>query len=233
MNPFVATSGAKIALSNSAKPLSSALPWSMTVSGSGSAAGFSNPGYYGIGVTPQKYAGSFYVLGAYTGQFTASFVSTTSGKTLASTTIPSRSNANSWTQHNFTLSPTAAAGDVNNTFVLTFDPAKAATKSLNFNFISVFPPTYNARPNGLRVDLMNAVAGVTPSFMRMPGGNNLEGNAPGEQLKWNTTVGPLLDRPGHAGAWGYYNTDGFGLNELFTWCQDLKMGKLETKNQSS
>lgn len=222
--PFTAASGSKISLTNTAKPLSSALPWSMTVSGSGNSAGFSNPGYYGIEVKPQTYTGTFWTLGSYTGNFTASFYSTTSKKTLASTSVLGQSTAGTWTQHNFTLAPSAAASDVNNTFMITFDPSKASSQSLNFNFISLFPPTYNNRPNGLRIDLMNALAGVKPSFMRLPGGNNLEGNAPGQQLMWNGTIGPLINRPGHQGAWGYYNTDGFGLAELLNWCLDLKMG---------
>lgn len=28
---------------------------------------------------------------------------------------------------------------------------------------------------------------------------------------------------GHFGAWGYFNTDGFGLNEQFQWCKDMDM----------
>jgi len=45
---------------------------------------------------------------------------------------------------------------------------------------------------------------------------------------WNETIGPLIDRPGRLGTWGYYNTDGVGLNEVFEWCQDLDMSMLLT-----
>ncbi len=39
--------------------------------------------------------------------------------------------------------------------------------SLDFNLISLFPPTYNNRPNGMRVDLMEAIAELNPvSFPR-------------------------------------------------------------------
>lgn len=31
--------------------------------------------------------------------------------------------------------------------------------------------------------------------------------------KWNETIGPLKDRPGRPGTWGYQNTDGIGLIE--------------------
>lgn len=32
---------------------------------------------------------------------------------------------------------------------------------------------------------------------------------------WNNTLGPLTDRPGRPGNWGYENTDGLGLIEYF------------------
>jgi hypothetical protein len=30
---------------------------------------------------------------------------------------------------------------------------------------------------------------------------------------WNNTIGPLTNRPGRPGTWGYENTDGLGLVE--------------------
>ena len=60
---------------------------------------------------------------------------------------------------------------------------------------------------------MNALKNLNPSFLRLPGGNNLEGNAPGNAWNWTNTVGPLINRPGRTGTWSYYNTDGLGLIE--------------------
>ena len=40
---------------------------------------------------------------------------------------------------------------------------------------------------------------------------------------WNETIGPLKDRPGRLGTWGYYNTDGLGLHEYLYWCEDLDL----------
>jgi alpha-L-arabinofuranosidase len=131
----------------------------------------------GIEVKPQTYTGSFYVRGADKGQFTASFRSTTSGKTLAVTNITSNSVADSWTQHNFTLNPTTDSSDVNNTLSIFYD-STGSSGPLNFNLISLFPPTYKSRPNGIRVDLMEALKGLAPSFLRFPRGNNLEGADP-------------------------------------------------------
>jgi alpha-L-arabinofuranosidase len=211
-----------LALGKASPVLSSALQNSVSVKGkAGTVIGISNPGYWGIEVKPQTYTGSFYVLGAYKGKFTAQLKSS-SGAILASAVIASKSVSKSWTQHNFNLTPTAAAPNVNNTFQLTFTPTNSSTP-LNFNLISLFPPTYNNRSNGLRIDLMNALKGLNPSFLRLPGGNNLEGGGWGNWWNWTATIGSLTERPGRTGTWNYYNTDGLGLIEYMFWCKDLNM----------
>lgn len=40
-----------------------------------------------------------------------------------------------------------------------------------------------------------------------------EGDASHYRWQWNKTIGPLKDRPGRPGTWGYQNTDGLGLME--------------------
>lgn len=64
---------------------------------------------------------------------------------------------------------------------------------------------------------------VCQSFLRFPGGNNLEGEDPPYYLKWNETIGPLKGRPGYPGTWRYENTNGLGLIEYLHWCDDLGM----------
>lgn len=217
-----ASKGASLLL-DSSDPLSTALTSSVKVTASGSGiVSLVNEGWWGIEIKPQTYTGSFYVRGAYNGQFTASLQSTTAGNTLAVANITSKSIADGWTQHNFTLTSSRAASDTNNTFSISYDAADA-NGPLNFNLISLFPPTYNQRPNGMRVDLMEALKDMAPSFLRFPGGNNLEGSDSPHRWIWNQTVGPLVDRPGRPGVWQYQNTDGLGLLEYLWWCQDLKM----------
>lgn len=120
-----------MALQNLSKPLSSALPTSVKVSGKG-IIGIKNEGWWGIDVRPQKYSGTFYVKGSYKGSFTASLESNITGKTLASAKVTSKSVANEWVQHEFTLIPKSKAANVNNTFSLTFD----ASVSLDINIFS-------------------------------------------------------------------------------------------------
>lgn len=164
-----------IATSN---PLSAALPFSMNVASSATAnngrIGMCNGGWWGIDVHPDVYTGTFYTYGAYTGDFGVSLEGA-KGEIFASLSLPSATVDSRWTQYSFTMNPPAGAADLDNSFCITFDPSKSAG-SLNFNFISLFPPTYNGRPNGNRIDLMQALGGTLPSFLRLPGGNNLEGS---------------------------------------------------------
>jgi len=61
--------------------------------------------------------------GAYSGDFTAALVSNITNQTYASAQVQSASQAGQWTQHNFTLSPTQGAPNVNNTLTITFNAA--------------------------------------------------------------------------------------------------------------
>ncbi len=70
---------------------------------------------------------------------------------------------------------------------------------------------------------MELMVGMKPAFLRFPGGNYLEGNTIEERFDWKKTIGPIEDRPGHVCPWGYMSTDGLGLLEFLTWCEDLKM----------
>jgi alpha-N-arabinofuranosidase len=92
-----------------------------------------------------------------------------------------------------------------------------------FDVVSLFPPTYNSRPNGTRPDIMQLLADMQPKFLRFPGGNYVEGNNINERFNWKTTVGDVSQRPGHRSPWGYWSTDGFGLLEFLEWCEDLHM----------
>ena len=92
-----------------------------------------------------------------------------------------------------------------------------------FSMVSLFPPTYNNRPNGNRIDLMEKMAAMHPTFLRFPGGNYLEGNTIKERFQWKNTIGPHVDRPTHLSPWGYRSSDGMGLLEFLDWCEDLHM----------
>jgi alpha-N-arabinofuranosidase len=90
-----------------------------------------------------------------------------------------------------------------------------------FNLVSLFPPTYNNRSNGNRTDLMQMLVDMKPKFLRLPGGNYLEGPMITDAFPWKTTLGILENRPGHKGSWGYRASDGLGFLEFLEWTEDM------------
>jgi len=85
--------------------------------------GFSNTGYWGIDVKKHKYTGSFWVKGAYEGNFTASLQSALNGDVFGSVDIESTSLSDDWVEHEIELIPDTDAPNSNNTFTITFDSA--------------------------------------------------------------------------------------------------------------
>ncbi|KAI1642692.1 glycoside hydrolase family 51 protein [Daldinia loculata] len=218
--------GAKLSLKNLSPPLSDVLVTSLNVAapeGQGQV-GFLNDGYWGIDVKARrKYSGSFWVKGAYSGQFTASLQSNITGQIFGSVKVESQSTADQWTEHNFELTPSQDAPNSNNTFAITFDASGAEAGSLDFNLISLFPPTFKGRENGMRVDIAEALEQLHPTLFRIPGGNMLEGLTNRTWWDWKNTLGPLKNRPGFTGVWGYQQTNGLGLLEYLEFAEDLGM----------
>jgi len=103
-------------------------------------------------------------------------------------------------------------------FCITLDQPGTVSLAL----VSLFPPTWNDRPNGLRKDLMQMLVDLNPKFLRFPGGNYLEGDTIESRFDWKKTLGPIEQRHGHPCPWGYRSTDGMGLLEFLEWCEDMK-----------
>lgn len=211
--------GSSISLTTS-NPLTSALPSSLQLSLSKQGYGFENTGYWGFNIQPQVYTLSFYAKTTKSKSFKVEVAlkSASAGTVWAQETVTL--NSTGWTQYTTTLIPTSSAPDENNVFTLTSaEPSQSDT--VQFQLISLMPPTYNNRPNGVRPDLMASLQSLQPKYCRVPGGNNIEGTSIATRWIWNQTVGPLQNRPGREGDWGYYNTDGFGLMEWMEFCEDL------------
>jgi alpha-N-arabinofuranosidase len=184
-------------------------------------AGIANSGYWGIPVRPHTlYRGSFYAKDSARapGTLFSSIESNDGTRSYAATQV--KVNGDSWHRYTFTLS---TAGDVKPTADTRFVISADRPGTYWFNLVSLFPPTYHDRPNGNRPDLMKLLAAMKPSFLRFPGGNYLEGNDFSSRFQWKKTLGPLDQRPGHDGPWGYRSSDGMGLLEYLEWCEDLHM----------
>lgn len=214
----------------------------LTVEKAGGRIGIANEGFWGIPVKPSTtYNASFYLKGSgsmqpprrpgqpapanparviddnTSGSITVTIESNDGKTVFASGTIQLEKSI-FWKKYELTLTtganikPTADAR-----FVISTD----RTGLYYFNLVSLFPPTYNNRPNGNRPDLIRLMADMKPKFLRFPGGNYLEGPLISDAFPWKTTLGPLENRPGHNGSWGYRASDGMGLHEFLLWCEDI------------
>ncbi len=184
-----------------------------------SPAGVENDGYWGIPVRPRTvYTGSFYAKSDAPGiPVTVSLQNDQTGVVAASAKVTGLTGE--WKQYTYTLKTGDVPVSSNNHLILTIaQPARVW-----FNLISLFPPTYHARPGGNRTDIMEKLAAMQPKFLRLPGGNYLEGDHIADRFDWKKTIGPWTDRPTHQSPWRYRSSDGMGLLEFLQWCEDLKM----------
>lgn len=213
-------SAATIALDKS-QPLNAHLPNSLkldvSAATSGSPAGVANAGFWGIPVRPDTtYKATFHAKAApgFSGPLTLAIVSEDGATTYAKATIPGVGSE--WKEFKATLK-TGKVASTKARFAITLERPGTVWLSL----VSLFPPTWKNRPNGLRPDLMQMLVDLKPKFLRFPGGNYLEGSTIETRFEWKKTIGPLTERPGHQGPWGYRSSDGLGLMEFLLWAEDM------------
>ncbi|MGH7980248.1 MAG: alpha-L-arabinofuranosidase C-terminal domain-containing protein, partial [Limisphaerales bacterium] len=184
------------------------------------AAGVANQGYWGIPVFPStRYHVTLYAKASpnFSGAVTASIVSDDDATIYGRARTPHLSSE--WKRYEMTfktargIRPTSRAH-----FLLSVENPGTVW----LGYVSLFPPTWKNQPNGFRPDLLQMLIEMHPKFLRLPGGNYLEGNTIADHFDWKKTIGPVEDRPGHNGPWGYRSTDGLGLLEFLRWCEDMK-----------
>jgi alpha-N-arabinofuranosidase len=186
----------------------------------GGRVGVANDGFWGIPVRPNTtYQASFYATAhdGFAGPLTVSIESNDGQTVFASASVPGVTAK--WQKFSVILK----TGGVQPTAAARFVISAASTGTLNFNLVSLFPPTYKDRANGNRVDIMQLLADMKPAFLRLPGGNYVEGNDYANRWDWPRTIGPQEERPTHNSPWGYRSSDGLGLLEYLEWCEDLNM----------
>ena len=209
------------------QPLNTAIPTSLKLTVTKAAAtqrvGIANEGFWGIPVKPNtRYRASFYAKAeGFAGPLRIALVSNDGATVHASAQVPRVTG--SWKKYEVILTTRAAKPSAENRLVISAGSAGTVW----FSMVSLFPPTWNNRPNGNRKDIMQILADMKPGFLRFPGGNYVEGRTIATRFDWKKTIGDISQRPGHMNdAWRYWSSDGMGLLEFLEWCEDLHMEPL-------
>jgi alpha-N-arabinofuranosidase len=213
---------AEVMLDKSTGPsaaLATSLKLTVDTAAPGSEAGLSNAGYWGIPIHAHtSFKGSFYgKVDGDLGPLTVKLIDNNTGTVLARTTVALKPGA--WSRYDYTLT----TGDARPSKDAHVSFTVAHPGTLWLQLMTLMPPTFHDRPNGNRIDLMEMMAAMHPHFLRLPGGNYLEGDTLKDWYNFKETIGPLVDRPGHQAPWSYWSTDGMGLLEFLEWCEDLKV----------
>jgi alpha-N-arabinofuranosidase len=199
--------------------LKRSLKVSVTAATEAAPAGVENDGYWGIAVRPHTtYSGSFWAKADADGvPVTVSLQNDSTGSVAAKATVTGLTSE--WKEYTYILKTAEVPVSADNHVILTI-PHPA---TVWLDLVSLFPPTYHDRVHGNRADIMELLAGLHPKFLRLPGGNYLEGEHIAERFDWKKTIGPWADRPTHPSPWRYRSSDGMGLLEYLEWCEDLKI----------
>lgn len=103
---------------------------------------------------------------------------------------------------------------------------------VDLEHISLFPvDVFNGDENGMRKDIAQTLADLTPGVLRFPGGCVVEGTDLENRYQWKNSVGPVENRPININRWNYatydrmfpdyYQSYGLGFYEFFRFAEEL------------
>ncbi len=186
----------------------------------GERVGVSNSGYWGIGIRPATaYAVSFFAKAGdnFTGTLDISLEGPEgTGIVYASTKVSGVETT--WKQFQTSLS---VEEGIETTDSVRLVISSTSTGTVWLDVVSLTPPTWNGRTNGMRIDLAEMVKNLNPKFFRFPGGCVVEGDSLANAFQWKQTIGDISERRGHWNLWGYQTTGGLGFHEYLQLCEDL------------
>lgn len=183
----------------------------------GSRSGVSNEGFWGINtVQGRTYRLSFWAKGTLNGNLKV-YLSCDCGKHEFAVATINDKITGKWKKYTTTFT-----AEANKQGARLFISSEGKGK-VTFDVVSLFPPTFNNRENGLRPDLASMLQVLHPKFLRFPGGCFVEGQETKENaFHWEKTVGPIETRPGHWNVnWGYRTSDGLGFHEYLQMAEDF------------
>ena len=98
----------------------------------------------------------------------------------------------------------------------------STTGDVYFDVVTVMPPTWKNRSNGLRPDLGEKLAALKLKYIQFPGGCTAESFSMDTCWSWKNSIGTLEKRPGSTrNNWKYKNDLYFGLDEYLQLCEDM------------
>ena len=190
----------------------------MTSTASGSV-GLANEGYWGIGLRNETtYKLSFWAKKGphFTGTIKAALEGNEGAVYAQSAELQPTPNWQHFTCDLITHGISEVTGA--NRFVLY----ASAPGEVYFDVVTLMPPTWKNRPNGLRLDLAEKLAALKLRYIQFPGGCTAESASMDVCWNWKNSIGPLEGRPGSTrNRWGYKNDLYFGLDEYLQLCEDL------------
>lgn len=119
-------------------------------------------------------------------------------------------DSNDWTKYTgvFTASHSTSDGKI----LFNFKPIE--THNLDIDQISVFPRSWKENSDGLRPDLLDAIAQLNPPIIRWPGG------CYASAYRWKSGIGPQDDRVAFPiELWNDVDVNSFGIDEFIPLCR--------------
>lgn len=189
--------------------------------------GIENMGFFGIGIKANEtYRFSVWARGENQKIRVELINNSSMGESQVITADDLTINSKEWKKYEMTLSPKETFSKAHLRIFL------ASSGSVDLEHVSLFPTdTWKGRENGLRKDLVQALADTKPGIFRFPGGCIVEGTDLATRYNWKNSVGPVENRPLNENRWhytfqhrffpDYFQTYGMGFYEMFLLSEDM------------
>ena len=198
--------------------------------------GIENEGFFGIGIKAnEKYRFTVWARGENQKIQVELIDNASMGESQVITSQDVNINSKDWKKYEVILTPTQTQAKAHLRIFL------ASPGTVDLEHVSLFPvDTWKGRENGLRKDLVQALADTKPGIFRFPGGCIVEGTEITDRYNWKNSVGPVENRPLNSNRWeytfpyrffpDYFQSYGMGFYELFLLAEDMGAEPLPVLN---